>query len=141
MFQQFFNLIYTKINVLFWNGNTSLSLINQLPDGDKKLNIIGHSAQLITDATESIAEVENASVSVNVFETINSENETECITASCGTDSKQERKGLYVRQWKDGSVDVMLLAPTYESIQSAQDDDSIKVGSLYKCDGAFRFKE
>lgn len=138
---QFFNLIYTVVNILFWNGNTSFAIIKQLPDGTKKLNIIGQGAQIITDATESIPELENASVSVNVFETMNSDNETESITASCGTDSKQARQGFYVRQWKDGTVDVMLLAPTYESIQAAQDDPSLKVGSSYKCDGAHRYKE
>lgn len=138
----FFQLVYTQIvNVLFALNNVFISVINALPDGNKTIDLVGMGAQLITDAEGENPEVENASVSVSAAHFKHENPEDDYLLVSCGTDSQQDRKGFYLKQYKNGNAVPLIMTKVYTSTEDAQNDLFLEPGETYKCNGHYMYKQ
>ena len=138
----FFQLVYSQIvNILFNNGTTRMAVIKDLPDNNHTIDLMGMGASIITDETENTPEIENASMSLSIAHFKYANQEDDFLLASCGTDSQQDRRGLYVKQYKSGKVVVLLQAPIYVTTEDAQNDSTLEVGEVYKCNGFIMYKQ
>jgi len=133
----------------FPNSNVGMNTIIDLPDGVKRIDLMGIGVQLIDETEVPVSEEnpdgllinENASVSVGVSHFKHPNPADDFILAFCGTDSQQTRRGVYIKQYRDGRIDVKLMLPVYATTEDAQNDITLEVGSSYKCNGMCMYKQ
>lgn len=118
-----------------------MAVIKDLPDNNHTIDLMGIGSSIITDETENTPEIENASMSLSIAHFKYANQEDDFLLASCGTDSQQDRRGLYVKQYKSGKVVVLLQAPIYVTTEDAQNDSTLEVGEVYKCNGFIMYKQ